>query len=80
MKNLNVRRVDDEIYAKLRLRAARNGRSMEEEVRQILRAAVEEPPRDERIWDWLRRRAAERQGGMPLPGDSTELIREDRDA
>ena len=45
-----------------------------------MKAAADEPPKDERIWDWLRRRAIERQRGMPLAHDSTDLIREDRDA
>jgi antitoxin FitA len=80
MPNLNIRRLDEATHAKLRLRAARNGRSMEEEARRILRNAVEDPPSDERVWEWLRRRAIERQGGIPLEGDSTDLIREDRDA
>jgi antitoxin FitA len=80
MPNLNIRRLDEETHAKLRVRAARNGRSMEEEARRILRNALDEPPKDERIWEWLRRRAIERQGGVPLEGDSTDLIREDRDA
>jgi plasmid stability protein len=80
MANLNIRRLDESTHAKLRLRAAGNRRSMEEEARQILRAALDEPPKDERIWEWLRRRAIERQGGVPLEGDSTDLIREDRDA
>jgi antitoxin FitA len=80
MANLNIRRLDEATHAKLRLRAARNGRSMEEEARRILRNAVEDPPSDERVWEWLRRRAIERQGGIPLEGDSTDLIREDRDA
>ena len=79
MPNLNIRRLDPETHTKLRVRAARNGRSMEEEARQILRAAVEEPPTDERIWDWLRRRAIERSGGIPSDLYSADLIREDRD-
>jgi plasmid stability protein len=80
MANLNIRRLDEATHAKLRLRAARNGRSMEEEARRILRSAVEAPPTDERMWEWLRRRAIERSGGKPSDLDSTDLIREDRDA
>lgn len=78
--DLEIRDLDEAIYAKLRLRANRKGRSTEEEALQILRAAVDEPPKDERIWEWLRRRAIERQRGMPPAGDSTDLIREERDA
>jgi len=40
---LVVRNMENEVKARLRRRAARNGRSMEEEVRDILRNAVNEP-------------------------------------
>jgi len=40
MTALLVRRIDDKLKRALRLRAAENGRSMEEEVRQILRFAL----------------------------------------
>lgn len=43
MANLSVRKIDDEIYERLRVRAAKHGISMEEEVRQILRHAVSAP-------------------------------------
>ncbi|MBU6457470.1 MAG: bifunctional phosphopantothenoylcysteine decarboxylase/phosphopantothenate synthase, partial [Bradyrhizobium sp.] len=39
MASLTVRRLDDAIRDELRLRAARNGRSVEDEVRTILRDA-----------------------------------------
>ena len=45
MASLSVRRIDDEIYEKLRERAARHGVSMEEEVRRILLATVSAPER-----------------------------------
>src|SRR5215475_2195094 len=41
MANLTIRRLDDAIRDELRLRAARNGRSVEDEVRVILREAAE---------------------------------------
>lgn len=40
MASITIRRLDDSVKAKLRLRAARNGRSMEEEAREILKAGV----------------------------------------
>ena len=40
MNQLTIRGVDDELKRQLRVRAAENGRSMEEEVRQILRHAL----------------------------------------
>jgi plasmid stability protein len=42
MAQLVVRNLDDDVKAKLRRRAAAHGCSMEEEVRTILRAAVNE--------------------------------------
>jgi len=43
MAQLVVRRIEEGVKRKLRSRAARHGRSMEEEVREILRAAASEP-------------------------------------
>lgn len=40
MANITIRNLDDDIRTRLRVRAANNGRSMEEEVRRILRKAV----------------------------------------
>jgi phosphopantothenoylcysteine decarboxylase/phosphopantothenate--cysteine ligase len=45
MASLTIRRLDDAIKAELRLRAARNGRSVEDEVRVILREASQGRPR-----------------------------------
>ena len=46
MASLTVRQLDDRLKKQLRLRAARNGRSMEDEIRVILRAAAQDPGRD----------------------------------
>jgi phosphopantothenoylcysteine decarboxylase / phosphopantothenate---cysteine ligase len=43
MANLTIRKPDDTIRDELRLRAARNGRSVEDEVRVILREAAQHP-------------------------------------
>src|SRR5260370_12958499 len=40
MASLTIRRLDDDLKQRLRLRAAGNGRSMEDEVRTILRGAA----------------------------------------
>ena len=40
MPSLTVRQLDDKLKKRLRLRAAKNGRSVEEEIRTILRAAA----------------------------------------
>jgi len=45
MASLSVRRIDDEVYRRLRIRAAEHGVSMEEEVRQILTRSVAAPER-----------------------------------
>src|SRR3954463_15798222 len=44
MASLTIRKLDDAIKAELRLRAARNGRSVEDEVRVILREATQHRP------------------------------------
>jgi phosphopantothenoylcysteine decarboxylase / phosphopantothenate---cysteine ligase len=44
MANLTIRKLDDAIRDELRLRAARNGRSVEDEVRVILREAAQNHP------------------------------------
>lgn len=43
MAQFVVRNLEDSVKARLQRRARRNGRSMEEEVRDILRSAVNEP-------------------------------------
>jgi plasmid stability protein len=45
MASLSVRKLDDETLARLRVRAASRGVSMEEEARRILKAAVAAPER-----------------------------------
>ena len=40
MASITIRNLDDEVKTRLRVRAADNGRSMEEEVRLILREVV----------------------------------------
>ena len=41
MASITIRNLDDEVKTRLRVRAADNGRSMEEEARIILRDAVD---------------------------------------
>lgn len=43
MASLSIRKLDEETVRRLRVRAAQNGVSMEEEVRRILRRAVAAP-------------------------------------
>ncbi len=44
MATLTIRGLDDEVRDKLRVLAARNGRSMEAEVRALIETAVSAPP------------------------------------
>ena len=46
MASLTVRQLDEKLKKLLRLRAARHGRSMEDEVRTILREAADETGRE----------------------------------
>ena len=45
MPSLSVRKIDQDLYERLRVRAAKHGVSMEEEVRQILKRVVAAPER-----------------------------------
>ena len=45
MASITIRNLDDEVKTRLRVRAAGNGRSMEEEARLILGKAVGRAPR-----------------------------------
>lgn len=44
MAAITIRNLDDEVKSRLRLQAAQHGRSMEEEARQILQAALRSAP------------------------------------
>lgn len=75
MSALTVRNLEDSLKARLRLRAAARNRSMEEEVRQILRAALAEPvPTVLDMGTRIRSRFAE-LGGVELPLAPREPVR-----
>ena len=61
MAQIVVRNIEDSVKARLKRRAARHGRSMEEEVRTILRDAVK---RDEHATEGLGTRIANRFAGL----------------
>ena len=44
MASITIRKLDEDVKTRLRVRAAENGRSMEEEARVILREAVGNKP------------------------------------
>jgi antitoxin FitA len=55
MSVLTVRNLDDDLKTRLRVRAARHGRSMEAEAREILRESLEDKPGHE-MGSWIRKR------------------------
>ncbi|MGG5819327.1 FitA-like ribbon-helix-helix domain-containing protein [Falsiroseomonas sp. HW251] len=76
MAQLLVRNVDEETVAWLKARAAANGRSVEAEHREILRAARQSSaPSD--FWERAARLRAQTAGRRTTP--SEELLREARD-
>ena len=58
MASITIRNLDDDIKTALRVQAASNGRSMEEEVRQILKTAVGKPSNRVKLGDSIHRRFA----------------------
>ncbi len=68
MASLTIRNLDDETKARLRLRAARHGCSMEQEVRNILREAVRSAPADRNFATRIRQRFAGLEiDELPIP-------------
>ena len=47
MASMMIRNLDDRVKEKIRVRAAKNGRSMEEEARRLLASAIDQPPKEE---------------------------------
>lgn len=69
---MSIRNLDDHIKELLRVRAARNGRSMEAEVRAILSDAVLGRSSDHGLLPAIRDRFAELGGvGLDLPARQT---------
>jgi len=67
MSSILIRRLDEETKRRLRIRAARQGHSMEQEAREILRRSLaSENPQGVHIVDEIRRRIAP-LGGLDLP-------------
>lgn len=54
MASITIRNLDDSAKERLRVRAARNGCSMESEARQIIESAVEDPAANRNLLDALR--------------------------
>ena len=73
MASLTIRNLEDDLKRRLRLRAAAHGRSMEEEVREILRWVVAEPPPPRDLTSAIRARVAP-LGGVELELPAREAI------
>lgn len=65
MATLTIRDLDEELRASLRIRAAQHGRSMEAEVRQILRDTLSRPTRGDQLGTRIRQQFAA-IGGVEL--------------
>ena len=75
MATMTIRDIDDQLKARLRVQAAMHGRSMEEEARDILRAALStEPARSASLVSAIRARV-EPLGGIDLELPEREAIR-----
>jgi plasmid stability protein len=74
--SITIRGLDDSVKTKLRVRAAQHGRSMEEEARTILRAALAETSSEPtNVYEAIRRRI-EPLGGVELDIPPREMGRE----
>ena len=75
MATLTLRKLDERLKGRLRVRAAMRGRSMEEEARQILRAALDEAePASDSLAERIRRRFS-KLGDVQLVIPARESVR-----
>ena len=75
MASITIRKLDDDVKTRLRMRAAGNGRSMEEEARVILREAVGRKPKSEHLVSIIRAHFGP-ENGVDLELPPREPIRE----
>ena len=76
MASITIRNLDEKIKARLRVRAAQHGRSMEEEARTLLRAALAADAAEaSNLSDAIRARFR-RLGGVELRLPAREPMRE----
>jgi antitoxin FitA len=66
MAAISIRGLDDDVRERLRVRAARNGRSMEAEIREILTTAVSDTEPSTDLFGTLLERFGS-AGGVELP-------------
>ena len=75
MASITIRKLEETTKHKLRLRAARHGRSMEHEAREILKAGVSQAEEQPDLGEAIRRRFA-KYGGVDLKIPPREPMRE----
>ena len=73
--NLLIRHVPEGVVERLKERAARNGRSLQDELLHIVEMAAAKP----RGVDAYAVLAAVRRSGLNTPSESVRIIRQDRD-
>jgi len=74
--SMTIRNLDENLQARLRVQAAQHGRSMEDEAKDILRAALSaEPSRSQSLVEAIRARI-EPLGGVELDLPSRDAIRQ----
>jgi antitoxin FitA len=77
MASITIRRLEESTKRRLRLRAARHGRSMEQEAREILKTALTQPEEPKDLVAAIRRRFA-KYGGVDLKIPPREVLPEPR--
>lgn len=75
MATMTIRNLDEKVKARLRVQAAMHGRSMEDEARDILRAALSAVPEDGPTLIGAIRSRIEPLGGVELELPKREPIR-----
>lgn len=76
MASMTIRDIDEKLKSRLRIQAARHGRSMEDEARDILRSALSlEPTQSRGLVEAIRARV-ESLGGVELEIAPREPMRE----
>jgi plasmid stability protein len=76
MASITIRRLEDAVKSRLRILAARHGRSMEEEAREILKAGLTAEPAHRLNLAESIRRHIDPLGGVELALPSRERVRQ----
>lgn len=76
MASITIRNIDIEVKSRLRVQAARNNRSMEEEVRVILKTALSQTTPNQQSLAEIAREAVEPYGGFEIELPVRDPIRD----